>query len=127
MFSALHPLLPVGSGLPVKRRLLRHCEAAVRGLGQGESPQRLAQRLFLEVRPMVAPADALTALQVVEGQVRALHHAVLRARVAPITRCAAANRRGRRCGRDAVRGATHCASHRHLAEGPHASPAAAVA
>jgi len=116
MFTALLPLLSAGDDLETKRRLLHHCEVAVRRLGEGEAPGRLTQRLFLEVRPLIGPSDALTALELVERHVNALHHATLRARVAPITRCAGRNRRGRPCGRDAMRGQDYCTSHRDLAD-----------
>ncbi|HWH13229.1 MAG TPA: hypothetical protein VNT51_00670 [Miltoncostaeaceae bacterium] len=122
LFTALRPLLaPSPDPLATKRSLLRYCEAAVRRLGDDESPGRVVQRLFLEVRPLIAPSDALQALDVVERAVHGLHHAALAARVAPIMRCAAVNRRQEPCGRDALRGHPYCASHRHLAEAVAAS------
>jgi len=115
LFTALRPLLREPEAPTAKRQLLRSCEAAVQHLAHGEAPDRLSDRTFREVRSLLALHRALDALQMMERRLEVLHRAMAEARVAPLQRCAATNRRGEPCGRDALRGTDYCHSHRHLA------------
>jgi hypothetical protein len=118
LFTELKPLLrdpdaPVG-----KRQLLRCCEGAVQQLRQGTEPERASRLAFREVRPLLALNRALEALEVMQRQLAELQAALDQARTAPLAKCAATNRKGAPCGRDALRGRPYCASHRGLAGTP---------
>lgn len=118
LYTELRPLLrPAGPDTAARRRLLlRACEGSVVRLVRdphGPSARAAVEHLFADVRTLVRPSEQLTALRLIERRLVALRDALRNgASREGVGRCAAVNRRGAPCAREAVGGSRFCPSHR---------------
>lgn len=126
LYNAIRPFLRHDADAHARRAVVRDCEAAVRQVLREESLGRTLHWLFFEVRTLAAATDQLALLDVIERQLHAVRRAALTPPPPPIGRCAAVNRKGKPCGRDALPGLRHCPWHRHLDEAEVAQDAPAA-
>ncbi|HWH14683.1 MAG TPA: hypothetical protein VNT51_08045 [Miltoncostaeaceae bacterium] len=118
IYQALRPYVAgTPEDLPRRRRILLHaCEGAVRLVAaHPDSPGHAARHLFREVRTLLHPAHQLEALTLIEVRLE-----LARAALADggtdnaMGLCAATNRKGKPCRREAMKGSRYCPSHRAL-------------
>jgi hypothetical protein len=120
IYQSLRPYV-AGAPADIERRrrlLLRSCEAAVRLVAADPAaPGHAARHLFRDVRTLLHPARQLEALTVIERRLAAVAETLSTgAQEVAIGLCAATNRKGKPCGREATKGSRYCPSHRGRAE-----------
>jgi len=116
IYQSLRPYVAgAADDLPRRHRLLlRSCEAAVRLVAEDPAaPAHAARHLFRDVRTLLHPARQLDALTVIERRLTAVAETLAAgAQTAAMGLCAATNRKGKPCAREAMKGSRYCPSHR---------------
>lgn len=110
-----------------RQRLLEACEATMKRLATDPDYfAHPARFLFGEVRTLFRLEDLLRVRLLIDLDIASAQTVLERHRALRPRTCAALNRGGEPCRRDAVEGGRYCPSHRHLEETPAPSEVSAT-
>lgn len=127
LYRRLAPMLsddPLQGGIARQRqRLLDACEATLKRLATDPDYfAHPARFLFSEIRCLFSLEDQRRVRLIVDADVRTAGELLERRRALEPRGCAAFNRGGKPCRREALTGGRYCPSHKHLEESFGARP-----